>query len=390
MTFDELPSLSRFSPSALDMDLGNLRTNAPVSRITTRDGSEAWLVTRYDDVKFVLADPRFSVSLIPLEDRAGQGPERSLFQDPPGHTRLRRLVAKAFAESRVEAMRTRAEQVAAQLVEAMASSVRPRDIVEAIAFPLPITMICDILGIPEPDRQGFRSRSDVLLAGTGSDQREAFTAWMDLNRYVAQLIDIKRNDHGEDLISICIEAQRHGEDLSDEEMVTMIVGLPIAGYVSTANAIAIATIEIVGRGQLVRLRDKGARHRAVEEVLRYQSGINAESMPRMAIEDVNIAGTLVRAGDVVVAPLCSANRDETVFDDPDRFDLTRHRNPHVAFGHGIHRCLGKALARIELEVVLSELALRLPSLRLVNQSATRPTKLNLFGDNVPCEVMVEW
>jgi cytochrome P450 len=271
----------------------------------------------------------------------------------------------------------------------MVAMTPPVDIVDAFALPLSMDLISDVIGIPTHKRTEFRKRSDIVLNTACDDYQVAVGALDELNVFVSHLVSEGRNSSSSGLIAHLLECTDSG-NMTESELVTMILGLPIAGYVSTSNAIGIAIEEFLPRADLAELRDPKTRRGAVEETLRFQSGVNGESMPRMALEDVTIGSTLIRAGEVVIAPLASGNRDPQIFTDPERFDITRASNPHIAFGRGIHKCLGKALARLELDVALEALATHASHVQLAGVMQDRGYRTNLFGDIVASSVLVTW
>lgn len=396
MTSREPPPVERFRPADLDRDWPALRAGCPVSRTTTPDGAGAWLVTRYADVRTVLASPAFSVSPIDLERGHGTAePNESIFQDPPEHTRLRGLVAAPFAVGRVgryaPAMRAKADA----LLATMMCATEPVDVMSAFAKPLTMNVIAAIVGIPEPDRPMAQRLSDQLLVPLSEAQGAVARAgWRRFNDYVLALVAARRARPGpeDDLIGHLIRAQAVDSSLTDVELVTMVLGLPVAGYVSTANAIAVAFRHLLDGGWLPRLRagDADLVDRFVEEVLRIQSGDNGESMPRFATCDVPIGGTLIGKGDTVVAPLVAANRDEELFADADTFDPDRAGlGRHLAFGFGIHRCLGANLARLELRCAVAAIVESGLRARLVEGWDEVPWRVNMLGDRFPERLLIE-
>jgi len=335
-------------------------------------GDAAWIVTRYDDVRRVFADPRFSraalnrpgaVRSMPV---AGAIPELIVTVDPPDHTRLRKLVAPAFASRRIAATRPRIEQVSEELLDTMAAGGPPADLVAEYAIPLPLTIICELLGVPYGDRVRFSQWVGATLSSPDRTADEVRAAAARLMAYLAELIDVKRRKPAEDLLGGLIRARDGGDRLSDDEMVGFAVGLLVAGYETTASELAHGVLLLLRHpGQLAALRDDPARLPvAVEEVLRCVPLSNGLAAIRIATEDVELGGVVVRAGEAVLPLTASANRDRDVFTEPERFDLTRAPNPHLAFGHGVHHCLGAQLARLELTVGIAALLRRFPGLRL--------------------------
>jgi cytochrome P450 len=387
-----LPSLPFDRPNPLEPaeDLTRLRATAPVSRVRATTGEPAWLVTRYHDAWTVLTDRRFGLAL-PGMEAGGDGANDSLFQDPPGHTRLRGLVSAVFTPRRVAELRSRTAEIATELIDQVMARRPPIDLMEALAFPLPITVIGELLGVPVTEREHFRTSSDALLSIPQSSQADPGAGWENLHAQVTDLIARKRRDPGDDLLSALIAVRDTDADrLSEPELVMMAITLIMAGYVTTSVPIAVGTILLAGTGQLAHLADDPALVRtAVEEVLRFQAAVG--EVARVAKEELELGGVQIRAGDKVLVSLTSANRDERRFTDPDRFDITRAHNPHLTFGHGVHHCLGAALARLELQAVFAALASRLPGIRLAiaaEELAWR--RAELFGDEWPQAVPVSW
>lgn len=379
-------------------EYARLRAEAPLSRVTMPDGQPAWLVTRHADVALVLSDPRFGVAppgaALPGND--------SLFQDGAAHGRLRRLVSRAFTARRVEALRPRVESLAGQYVAEMAAAGPPADLVAALARPLPLTVIAELLGVRVDDRDRFGRWADAALAVVALDEAgtgeaggdgggDAGQAWAQLGGYVTELVAAKRADPGEDLLSALV-AVRDRDDgrLSDAELVTMASALLMAGYLTTANAFSIGALELLPAGRLAGLAHRPDRlAAAVEEILRRQSGRSGEAMPRFAHEDIELYGQRIAAGERVLARIEAANRDPERFAVPDRFDPDRSPNPHLAFGHGPHHCLGAALARLELHAALGALAARLPGLRLA-QAVEDVAWTGHPLDDGPAALVVTW
>lgn len=388
-TADLSVPFSRPTPLQPAPALARLRSENPVARVTSSSGEPAWLVTRYHDARSVLADPRFGLALPGVDAATGAGND-SLFQDPPGHTRLRRLVSAAFTARRVAHLRTRVDELTAALVADMADRQPPVDLMETLGFPLPITVIGELLGVPPADRDNFRAWSDTLLSlpvGGGDPD----SGWGNLSAEINELIARKRTEPGEDLLSALIAVRDADTDqLSDAELSMMAITLIPAGYVTTAIGTAIGTILLTAHRHLARLADHPALvASAVEEVLRYQTSVG--DVARYAIEDVDVAGVQIKAGEKILVSLVAANRDERRFPHPDRLDIARPDNAHLTFGHGIHHCLGAALARLEMQSAVAALATRLPDLHLaIPAEDLRWQRSELFGDEWPTAVPVSW
>ena len=359
---------------ALDLDpiYARLRAQEPLSRVKLPYGEEAWLATRYEDVKVVLGDPRFSRAETLQRDEPRLRPRQQtggiLSMDPPDHTRLRRLVAKAFTQRRVEKLRPRTQEIADGLVDGMIERGGPADMVEEFALPLPIAVICELLGVPFEDRERFRVWSDAFLS-TNKLSPEQVTDYMDrMMDYIAGLIAQRRAQPADDLITALIAARDEQDKLSEDEMVRLAAGILVAGHETTASQIPnFLHVLLTHPQQLERLRaDLDLVPHAVEELLRFVPlGVGA-GFARYATEDVELGGVLVRAGEPVLSSVGSANRDDAIFANPDELDLARAEASHVGFGHGPHHCLGAQLARLELQVALRTLLTRLPGLDFPN------------------------
>lgn len=381
-----LPSLTE--PPA---EYARLQAEEPVARVVTETGAPAWMVTRYEDVRFVLSDPRFGIRFAGAAGEAKQDePEESLFQDPPGHSRLRRLVGRAFTARRMAELQPAVEATAAELIAVMTEKGPPAELIEDFAFPLSINTISELLGVPTPDRAEFRAWSEAMLSLTAHTPEQIQQAWASLTGYVAELIEAKRERPGTDLLSALIAVREADDDrLSTGELRTMAITLLVAGHVSTVNAISMGVLSLlVHREQFDRVAaDPELIDGAVEEILRCQFG--KRGLMRIAKTDVELGDVLIRAGDTVFAELGAANIDASLFPDPARFDITRPENPHLAFGHGIHHCLGAALGRLELRVSVGTLSAAFPRLRPATPPEQVPRRAGLL-DQSPAALPVTW
>jgi cytochrome P450 len=300
-----------------------------------------------------------------------------LNSDPPDHERLRRLVNKAFTARRVERLRPRITAITTELLDGM--STRPEvDLLASFAFPLPITVICELLGVPAADRDDFRTWSATAVSDTASLELSQAHAGA-LVRYFTALLAAKRHEPADDLLSALIAARDDGDRLSENELVSMAFLLLVAGHETTVNLIASGTLALLlNPGELARLQaDPSLLGGAVEELLRYVNPVNNATF-RFAAEPVEIGGVRIRQGDLVLVALSSANRDPSRFGDPDRLDVGRDNSGHLAFGHGIHYCLGAPLARLEAEIAFSHLLARFGSMRLAVPAGSlrwRPSSL---------------
>jgi cytochrome P450 len=354
--------------------LGALRQESRMRRIELPSGQLAWLVTRYDDVRQALTDPRLSKGgLVPPTGDTGLLPDHIravtnhhvLTTDPPDHTRLRRLVAAAFTPRRVESLRPRVQQITDELLDGMAGRVEV-DLVDALAFPLPIRVICELLGVPVADQAQFRAWSNIIVGGYANrEQLPAATAG--LIGYIQQLIASKRAQPADDLMSALVAVSDAGDRLSAGELSSTVFLLLIAGHETTVNLIANGTYLLLSHPeQWARLRSEPALlPSAIEEFLRYESPVQLATF-RIATEPTRIGDQEIAAGEPMLISLLAANRDHARFPEAARFDITRHDNPHLAFGHGIHFCLGASLARLEGQVAFGSLLQRYPHMALTD------------------------
>ncbi|MCF3107017.1 cytochrome P450 [Streptomyces roseoverticillatus] len=343
----------------------------PVSRVKLPHGEgHAWLVTRYEDVKFVTSDPRFSRQavlgrpitrlaphFIPLDEAVG-------FADPPEHTRLRKAVARSFTPASLERLRPRAERVAGELLEAMEHEGPPADLMKHLNGPLPLAVISDLMGVPDEHLPRMARWTEVLLsAGHGREASDRAKA--EMAAYFVEMLGRKQEEPGPDLASELAASVAKG-DLSTEEAVAIALLIQASAAHAVRNNSSNMVYALLTHPQhLERLRREPALlPQAIEELLRYIPHRNAVGLGRIAMEDVEVGGVLIRAGEVVHSSYLTANRDPSVFDHPDEIDFDREHNPHLSFGHGPHFCLGSMLARLESEIILTSLITRFPDLRL--------------------------
>ncbi|GAB3153497.1 cytochrome P450 [Microbispora hainanensis] len=352
-------------------EFDRLRAGRPVTQVTLPTGDVAWLVTRHADNRTVLSDARFSRALTtrpgaPRLQPIPPDPNSVFSMDPPEHTRLRRLVSPAFGSRRMAALRPVIEREVDLLVDRMVETGPPADLVSGFARRLPITVICELLGVPAGDRERIAGWVDVLLSLTTFEPSQVAQARADLKRYLAELIAVKRDKPSDDLFSELIEARDAAGLLSEEELVMMGATVLTGGFLSTASEIALSFLCLLRHpDQLSLLRARpGLLSSAVDELLRYNALTTGGGLIRVATEDVRLGEVTIKAGEGVLPAISAANRDPDVFDDPHRFDVSREGGPHLTFGLGIHYCLGARLARIELEVALDVTLRRLPGLRL--------------------------
>ncbi|SDP31936.1 nocardicin N-oxygenase [Actinopolyspora xinjiangensis] len=356
------------SANHVDEIYTRLRTENPVSRVVL-SGVPVWLVTRNEDVRFVLSDNRFSLARSLDEDIPRLGtfapqPGSILASDPPEHTRIRKLAAKAFTVRRIERLRPYVRQTSEELLDRLTRHGSPADLVENFAAPLPIKIICTILGVPEKDQSKFRDWTEKIASVTGTPLEEVQAGWEQLQDYTTDLVNEKRRNPTDDLLSALVSARDEDDKLSEQELVQFGLTLLAAGHETTKNQLANSVLVLLRHypEQWRRLRENPELiPGAVEELLRYVPLFGFDvTFPRVALEEVVLNGVTVREGDTVLVALSSANRDGDVFDAPDTLDVERVDNHHLAFGSGVHRCLGAQLAKIELEVGLEGLLRRFP------------------------------
>ncbi|WP_426568209.1 cytochrome P450 family protein [Streptomyces canus] len=345
-----------------------LRERGPVHLVRPPGSDETyatWLVVGYEEARAALADPRLvkdgeRIGAVFLDEQVIG--KHMLVSDPPQHTRLRSLVSRAFTMRRVEALRPRVQQITDDLLDAMLPRGRA-DLVESFAYPLPITVICELLGVPEIDRAAFREMSTEVVAPTGADH--GHDAFVRLGAYLAELIEDKRcAGPGGDLLSDLIRTTAEdGDRLSAEELRGMAFLLLIAGHETTVNLITNAVHALLTHpDQLAAVRaDPALLDGVVEETLRWEGPVENATY-RFAVEPLEIAGVTIEKGDPVLIGLASADRDALRYPDPDHYDVRRDPRGHLAFGHGIHYCLGAPLARLEARTALRSLLDRAPGL----------------------------
>jgi cytochrome P450 len=368
-----------------------LRATAPVSPVISPEGGRTWLVTRYDDVRAALADPRlakdWATHMTPEGFSLDDDPARAYLSrhllnlDPPDHTRLRRLVVKAFTARRVAALRPRIESITSSLLDGLAVAAADTgvvDLIDEFSFPLPVTVICELIGIPTRDQDLFRKWSSTVLSSRGT-QEEFQLAAVSMYEYFTALAAAKRRAPGDDLLSALITARDSGDSLSEAELVAMMFLLLVAGHETTVNLISNGTLALLQNpAEMERLRsDPSLLPHAVEELLRYANPLN-HATERFTLEPVTIGGVTIPEREWVVLVTSSANRDASRFPAADSLDVGRDAAGHVAFGHGIHYCLGAPLARMEGEIAFGALLARFPALSLAAPESSlrwRPSSL---------------
>ncbi|WP_328822173.1 cytochrome P450 [Micromonospora rubida] len=392
---EAVPSYPFDAPAALDPppEWEALRAECPVARIRMASGDEALLLTRYEDVRALLSDPRFTHSLdkpdaarISASEKGGVFNNTPPYEKPreggaeadgqagggmsmksgPGHARWRRLMSRSFTAKRVSALRPRITQIADQLVDDMVAGGAPANLTASLGLPLPVFVICELLGVPTKHRDRFSHWSDTMLNLTRYEQAEIDAAAREFHGFMSAHVQAKRADPGDDLISE-LAAVVDSEDgrLTEVELVATAQGLLVAGHETTANMIGkMVAMLLSDRSRWERvLADRSLVSNTVEEALRFDANPGF-GIPRYLSEEVCVGDRTIPRGSTVITNLAAANRDERAFADADAMVLDRSPNPHLAFGAGPHSCLGQALARVELQTVLGVLLDRLPGLDL--------------------------
>jgi cytochrome P450 len=350
-----------------------LHETAPVQ---WNDVLQAWTLVRYADVVFSLTDPRFSADRTIQPADSSWVAKSMLVSDPPDHTRLRALVQKAFTPRMIDQLRPRIIAVIGELLERVAERDGQFDLIADLAYPLPVVVIAELLGVPPEDRSVFHEWSSLLAASldplvSADLMSRVYPAREALHTYLRGIIAERRREPRSDLISALVRVEEAGDVLSEPELVVMCTLLLIAGHETTVN--------LIGNGMLALLRHRDQRERlqrspellatAVEELLRFDSPVQLTG--RLLREPVEIGGHTLQAGDWVLPLLGAANHDPAQFVDPDRLDIGRTPNPHLAFGRGIHFCLGAPLARVEGQLAIGALMRRFPKLQLAGEPVRR-------------------
>ncbi|MGW3290354.1 cytochrome P450 [Streptomyces sp. NPDC001002] len=361
-------------PFAPPPEMLRLHAERPVSKVRLWDGSSHWLVTRYEDQRALYGDQRLSVDTTRVgfpylnaafRETASKTPPSFLNMDDPEHARIRRMVTGPFTVKRIEALRPAIQRMTDELVDRMLAGPKPVDLVEALALPLPSLVICELLGVPYDDHEFFQSNSKVGLRRDvpAEEVRAAFGA---LFQYLDRQLDAKLADPGEDMLSE-LAARMAAGDLSRTDAAMLGILLLGAGHETSANMIALGALAFMEHpDQLAIVRDTDdpkVLASAAEEMLRYLTVVHT-GQRRLALADLEIGGQLVRAGEGVIIPGATGNWQADVFPDPERLDVHRDARRHMAFGFGIHQCLGQQLARLELQIVYGTLFRRVPTLRL--------------------------
>lgn len=380
------PELKSEHPSLTDASV--LGRAAPVQRVALPHGALAWLITNGDEVRQALAHPDL-IKDGPLQGGfPGLPPELALamssdvlHSNPPDHGRLRRLVTAAFTRRRTDAMAPRIQELTDDLLDAFADA-EVVDLVTALTFPLPFQVIAELIGVPAADSQIFQGWANTITQGTLARADEFIGAATELVGYARTLIDRKRREPADDLLSGLVGARDGGDRLSDDELTSMVFLMLIAGHATTTNLIGNGVHDLLTHPEsLAAVRaDPDRLPAAIEEFLRYEAPLRMAT-PRRAAQDVSIGGAVIPGGDMVFISLIAANHDPALFDGPERFDVGREKNAHLAFGHGVHHCMGAPLARLEGRIAIGTLLNRFPRLRLAVPSGQliRQTSILMNG-----------
>ncbi len=375
-------------------ELARLRSEQPVNPLVYADGSVGWLVTGHAEAQTVLTDPRFSarkeLQKLPVKwagqmERKPAGPGEFIFMDPPGHTRYRKLLAGQFTMRRMRQLTPRIEEIAEEHLDAMERQGPPADLMRAYAYPIPSLAICEMVGMPYAESGALHDKV-VKLFKFESTPEETRTAGADIHRMLYDLLRRKRARPADDLMSGLVT----GEELSDQEILRVVSLLLIGGFDNTANMIGLGVFALLQHpNQLALLRARPELvDGAVEELMRYVPSLHIGPI-RVALEDVEVAGQLISASEVVTLSLAAVNRDPRRFAEPDRLDVTRAASRQLAFGYGVHQCIGQQLARIEMRVAHAALLRRFPTLRLAVPADEVPMRDNIVPYG-PCCLPVAW
>lgn len=367
--------------------LGALRATGQLERVRLWNGQEAWLATRYEHVRALLSDPRVSADVTkpnfpvhsPGMTLARRKYRTFMSMDPPEHTVQRRMLTAEFALRRIDGMRPLMRSIVETHIDRMLEQGPPVDLIESLALPLPSLMICHLLGVPLEDQAFFQDRA-AAIASSKTSPEDAAAATRELcDEYLGALIRRKDAAPGDDVLSRLVVQQMRPGHLGHQELVSLARQLLVAGHETSANTIGMGVLAFLRHPEQRALldADPGLLGNAVEEILRYVDVAHA-GRRRIALADIEIAGCLIRAGDGIIAHNPSADRDGDVFADPDRFDIRRDARGHMAFGFGVHQCLGQPLARAELEAVFGTLFRRIPTLRLAVPVAALGFKDEMF------------
>jgi len=374
-------------------ELRALVEHHPVARAVLPGGTSAWLVTGFGQARQVFTDKRFSRALATVVER--ERPQLGLKDtsgtiiglDPPDHTRLRKLVAGAFTRRRVQELRPAVARIVGELLDGLLAGPRPADLVRSFSLPLPVHVICEMLGVPQQDLDQFHAWSDDLIGTAERDPDELMAAVIAISGYFAGLIENKRERPADDLMTALIAARDGSDRLSEDELVMLCITLLIAGHETTSAHLSCSLLTLLARpAELDKLRrDPLLIPAAVEELLRFVQLRGRDTLPlaRVTTEDVQLGDVMIPAGELVLPLAGVADRDPSVFPDPNRLDLSRAPGTHLAFGAGLHHCVGAQLARVELQEAFRGLLSRVPGLRLAGEVRFREKLVINSLDELP-------
>jgi cytochrome P450 len=387
---DVLPTypMARVSPWDPPPGLAAIQDGERVVRVRLWDGSAPWLVTGYEEVRAILADPRASADT----DREGyphvsagtaarkHAAKTFINMDNPRHDQIRRLLTPFFTVKRIEAMRPRIAQIVGELIDQMLAGPAPADFVEVLALPIPSMVICELLGVPYSERERFNALSKTMISRLTTPE-QSVAAQQQILDFMGRLIDEKDASPGDDMISRLVVDHLRAGDLTRQELIVLGRLLLVAGHETTSNMIALGTMALLLRPALLaEVRDSpdpALVANAVDELLRWLTILHV-GRRRVALDDIELAGKHIARGEGIIVSLDMANRDAAAFPDPGTLDIHRRARHHVAFSYGIHQCLGQPLARVELQVIYPMLFRRIPTLAL----AADPATLRFKHDNV--------
>jgi cytochrome P450 len=373
--------MPRTCPFALPDEYAQLREEQPLARVRLPTGKDAWLATRYEDVRRLFTDADLSANRVhpgfPALLSGQQAIDRKGFlpwMDPPEHTTYRRMVISEFTVRRVETLRPAVQRTVDECLERMLAGPRPVDLVQELSLPVPSLTICELLGVPYADREVFQTRAR-LMTDRNTSGPDRLTSLVELRAYLHGLVLRRQAEPRDDLISRLAVKYREAGVEDAEHLSGMALLILVAGHETTANMISLGTAYLLEHPELKAAvtKDPALVPQAVEEMLRYFS-ISDHATGRVALAGIEVGGTTIAAGEGVLLSNAAANRDQRAFDRPEEFDLYRQAPSHVAFGYGIHQCLGQNLARLELGVVFTSLLARLPDLRLAAPLEELPFK----------------
>ena len=388
----------RLDPTPL---YGMLRSEEPVARVTPPYGEEAWLVTRHESVKTVMKDPRFSRAAVVASGE--RTPRVTEFvppanpisaTDPPEHTRLRKLISGVLTRLAVEQRRPRAQQIAGELIDEMIAIGPPLDVISAFAVPFQTLIMGEIFGVPQSDRLQFREWTIPVVSQWSCTKQQVDAAYARMREYLGSLIARKREQPGDDLMSTLVLSHVDQQQITESEVINLAISLLVNDSVVNQLGSSLYLL-LTHPDQLGWLRANMPQvPEAVEELLRFAPltadiPIGGQGHVRMAMEDIELDGVHIRAGEFVMPSINSANRDERVFVDPHKLDLTRTSNPHIAFGIGPHHCLGEKLGRMEMQVAVDSLLTRFPNLALAVSVDEVPWKIGMSSRG-PAALPVTW